>query len=163
MEADQRGKIVSNPRVVTQNQNPAVILQGQQIPYTTADTTGSAATNTTEFVDALLCLLVDPQVLNNEDIILDVEVQKDAAGESTSGAPPINRRRVKTQVRVKNGETAVLGGIFEQETRNDTNKVPLLGDIPVLGALFRNNYKVDDKTELMIFLTPRVLTEGRAQ
>lgn len=161
LEADKRGKIISNPRVITQNQHPAVILQGQQIPYTTANSGGATATNTTQFVDALLCLLVDPQVLNNEDVILDVEVQKDAPGETTAGGqPPIDRRRVKTQVRVKNGETAILGGIFEQTTRNDTNKVPLLGDIPVLGALFRNNYRTDEKTELMIFLTPRLLDEG---
>ena len=162
LELDNRGKIVSNPRVITQNQHPAVILQGQQIPYTTANSAGATATNTTSFVDALLCLLVDPQVLNNEDVILDVEVQKDAPGDTlnTQGQPPIDRRRVKTQVRVRNGETAILGGIFEQTTRNDTNKVPLLGDIPVIGALFKTNYRTDEKTELMIFLTPRLLDEG---
>lgn len=159
LEADNRGKIVSNPRVITQNQQPAVILTGQQIPYTTANAAGSTATNTTEFVDALLCLLVDPQILNNDDVVLDVEVQKDAPGVSTSGAPPIDRRRVKTQVRVKSGETVVLGGIYEQTTRNDTDKVPFLGDLPILGYLFRNNYKIDEKTEMLIFLTPRILDE----
>jgi type IV pilus assembly protein PilQ len=153
LETDQRGKVISNPKVITTNLKPAVILQGTQIPYQTS----SANTGTnTQFKDALLCLLVAPQVLNNDDIILDVEVQKDQP--DTSYTPPaINVKRVETQVRVKNGETAVLGGIFEQTQRNDTNKVPLLGDIPVLGALFRNNAKSDEKTEMLIFLTPRVL------
>ena len=162
LEADKRGKIVSNPRVITQNQKPAVILQGQQIPYTTVSSGSAAAT--TSFVDALLCLLVDPQVLNNDTIILDVEVQKDAVGtaSSTGSAPPINVKRVKTQVRVKNGETAVLGGIFEQELRNDTEKVPFLGDIPILGHLFKTNIKGDIKTELLIFLTPRILDDAVA-
>lgn len=162
LEADKRGKIVSNPRVITQNQKPAVILQGQQIPYTTV-ASGSAAA-TTSFVDALLCLLVDPQVLNNDTIILDVEVQKDAVGTASSAgsAPPINVKRVKTQVRVKTGETAVLGGIFEQELRNDTEKVPFLGDIPILGHLFKTNIKGDIKTELLIFLTPRILDDAVA-
>lgn len=164
LEADKRGKIVSNPRVITQNQKPAVILQGQQIPYTTINTGGGTAANTTTFVDALLCLLVDPQVLNNDTIILDVEVQKDAVGtaSSTGSAPPINVKRVKTQVRVRNGETAVLGGIFEQELRNDTEKVPFLGDIPLLGHLFKTNIKGDIKTELLIFLTPRILDDAVA-
>lgn len=153
LETDQRGKVISNPKVITTNLKPAVILQGTQIPYQTS----SANTGTnTQFKDAVLCLLVAPQVLNNDDIILDVEVQKDQP--DTSYTPPaINVKRVETQVRVKNGETAVLGGIFEQTQRNDTNKVPLLGDIPVLGALFRNNRKTDEKTEMLIFLTPRVI------
>lgn len=161
LEADNRGKIISNPRVVTQNQVPAVILQGQQIPYINpaqGDTPASIS-----FKDAMLCLLVDPQVLNNDDIILNVEVQKDAAGESLSGTTgdiPIDTKRVKTQVRVRNGETVVLGGIFEQTQRNNTDKVPLLGDIPVLGLLFRNNYKTDAKTELLVFLTPRLMDDA---
>ncbi len=155
MEADNRGKIVSNPRVITTNLKPAVILQGSQIPY---QTTGDGGTQTT-FKDALLCLLVAPQVLNNDEIIMNVEVTKDAVGASTSAGPAINVKRVKTQVRVKNGETAVLGGIFEQVQRNDSNKVPLLGDIPVLGVFFRNNAKTDEKSEMLIFLTPRILQQ----
>lgn len=153
MESDNRGKVISNPKVITTNLKPAVILQGKQIPYQTSSI--NLGTNT-QFKDALLCLLVAPQVLNNDDIILDVEVQKDQPDTSTS-PPAINVKRVLTQVRVKNGETAVLGGIFEQTQRNDTSKVPLLGDIPVLGALFRNNAKTDEKTEMLIFLTPRIL------
>ena len=161
LEADNRGKIVSNPRVITQNQKPAVILQGQQIPYQSS-AGGTSGATTTSFKDALLCLLVDPQVLNNDTIILDVEVQKDAAGTAVTGGVPIDVKRVKTQVRVKNGETAVLGGIFEQQLRDDTEKVPVLGDIPYLGNLFKTNNKVDTKTELLIFLTPRVLIDDDA-
>jgi type IV pilus assembly protein PilQ len=153
LETDNRGKILSNPKVITTNLKPAVILQGTQIPYQTVSQNGTQ----TQFKDALLCLLVAPQVLNNDDIIMDVEVQKDAQGVDTGAGPAINVKRVLTQVRVKNGETAVLGGIFEQTQRNDASKTPLLGDIPVLGALFRNNSKTDEKTEMLIFLTPRIL------
>jgi type IV pilus assembly protein PilQ len=156
LEADNRGKIVSNPRVVTTNLRPAVILQGTQIPYQT--TSGTQGTQTS-FKDALLCLLVSPQVLNNDSIILNVEVTKDAQGATTDAGPAINVKRVKTQVRVNNGETAVLGGIFEQTLRNDTSKVPFLGDIPVLGHLFKTNSKKDDKSEMLIFLTPRILQD----
>lgn len=155
LEADNRGKIVSNPRVVTTNLRPAVILQGTQIPYQTVSNGGTQ----TSFKDALLCLLVAPQVLNNDSIILNVEVQKDAQGVNTDAGPAINVKRVKTQVRVNNGETAILGGIFEQTLRNDTSKVPFFGDIPVLGNLFKKNSKSDEKSEMLIFLTPRILDE----
>lgn len=156
LEADKRGRIISNPRVVTSNQKPAVILQGTEIPYQTVSTSGTQ----TSFRNAVLCLLVDPQILNNDNIILDVEVTKDAPGEATTAGPTINKKRVKTQVRVANGETAMLGGIFEQDTKDEVNKIPLLGDIPILGNLFRDNFKQDNKTELLIFLTPRILPEN---
>lgn len=156
MEADKRGKIISNPRVVTSNQKPAVILQGTEIPYQTVSTSGTQ----TSFRNAVLCLLVDPQILNNDNIILDVEVTKDAPGEATTAGPAINKKRVKTQVRVADGETAMLGGIFEQDVKDETNKIPLLGDLPILGHLFRDNYKQDNKTELLIFLTPRILPDN---
>jgi len=159
LEADGRGKIVSNPRVVTSNQKPAVILQGEEIPYVTVTNN----TTTTQFRNAVLCLLVDPQILNNDNIILDVEVTKDARGTSAGSAGfAINKKRVRTQVRVADGETAMLGGIFEQDTKNETNKVPFLGDLPILGHLFRDNYKQDKKTELLIFLTPRILPDSFA-
>lgn len=160
LEADNRGKIISNPRVVTQNQQPAVILQGVKLPVVTPETQNSPATVTYE--DALLCLLVDPQVLNNDEIILDVEIQKDTPSETINNGDNIgiDTKRIKTQVRVKNGETAVLGGIFDQDQKNNTSKVPLLGDIPVLGLLFRSNYKADGKSELMVFLTPRLLDDA---
>jgi type IV pilus assembly protein PilQ len=162
LEADNRGKVISNPRVVTTNQKPAVILQGVQIPYSTAEasTTGGTGTNTVQFVDAFLCLLVDPQILNNDSVILSVEVQKDAPGvTSAAGLPAIDRRRVKTQVRVNNGETVVLGGIYETISRDDASKVPFLGDLPFLGLLFKNTDRREIKTETLIFLTPRILDE----
>ncbi|MBP8902551.1 MAG: type IV pilus secretin PilQ [Thiobacillaceae bacterium] len=155
MEADRRGKVVSNPRVVTTNLRPAVILQGSQIPYLSS----SANTGTeTEFKDALLCLLVSPQILNNDAIILNVEVTKDVPDRSVS-PPAINVRRVKTQVRVNNGETAVLGGVFEQETEDSSERVPFLADLPVLGHLFKSTSKSDEKREMLIFLTPRIIDE----
>lgn len=158
MEADKRGRIISNPRVVTSNQKPAVIMQGVEIPYQTVSTSGTQ----TNFRNAVLCLLVDPQILNNNNIILDVEVTKDAPGQATTAGPAINKKRVKTQVRVADGETAMLGGIFEQDVKDETNKIPLLGDLPILGHLFRDNYKQDNKTELLIFLTPRILPNNFA-
>lgn len=154
LEQDKRGKILSNPKVITTNLKPAVILQGTQIAYQTTSQDGTD----TEFKDALLCLLVSPQILNNDEIIMDVEMQKDAPDFSVN-PPAINVKRVLTQVRIKDGETAVLGGIFDQAQSNDTTKVPLLGDLPVLGALFRNNIKSDEKTEMLIFLTPRILPQ----
>ncbi len=157
MEAENRGKIISNPRVVTTNQVPAVIIQGDEIPYASASNNG--ATNATQFKTAGLCLLVDPQILNNDSVILNVEVQKDAVGRDSPSGPTLQRKRVKTKVRVNNGETVVLGGIYETISRNDVNKVPFLGDLPFLGHLFKNTDKRDAKVELMIFLTPRILDE----
>lgn len=158
LEADNRGKIVSNPRVVTTNLRPAVILQGEQIPVVTPGTANNPATTT--FKDALLCLLVSPQVLNNNDVILNVEVTKDQRGAQVGDNVAVNARRIKTQVRVANGETVVLGGIYEQTLRNDTTKIPFLGDLPVLGNLFKSNSRADEKSEMLIFLTPRVLDEA---
>jgi type IV pilus assembly protein PilQ len=163
LEADNRGKVIASPRVVTSNQKPAVILQGTQIPNVTVSNSGTTVTQTVVFKDAFLCLLVDPQVLNNDSVVLTVEVLRDTPGEIiTLGqgfAFPINTRRVKTQVRVNNGETAVLGGIFEQVSRNDINKVPFLGDIPFFGNLFKNSDKNEEQVELLIFLTPRILDD----
>jgi type IV pilus assembly protein PilQ len=163
LEAENRGKIVSNPRVMTSNQKPAVILNGTQIPYVTPGTANSPATIT--FKDVFLCLLVDPQILNNDSLIMTVEIQKDgidptqSVGLGNQFVPAIATKRVKTQVRVNNGETLVLGGIFDQAELNDVNKVPLLGDIPMLGNLFKNTFKQDNKTELIVFLTPRIVDE----
>jgi type IV pilus assembly protein PilQ len=160
LEADNRGKVISNPRVVTSNQKPAVILNGTQIPYITPPSQlGGVATVT--FKDAFLCLLVDPQILNNDSIILTVEVQKDAVREiaNIGDNPAIDTKRIKTQVRVNNGETLVLGGIFDGTESSNVSKVPLLGDIPVFGNLFKTTTKENSKTELIIFLTPRILDE----
>ncbi|NDP47115.1 MAG: type IV pilus secretin PilQ [Sulfuriferula multivorans] len=163
LEADNRGKIVSNPRVMTSNQKPAVILNGTQIPFITPGTANSPPT--VSFKDVFLCLLVDPQILNNDSLIMTVEVQKDnvdsARTVSVGGisVPSIATKRVKTQVRVNNGETLVLGGIFDQTELNNVSKVPFLGDLPFLGNLFKTTFKQDQKTELIIFLTPRILDD----
>lgn len=162
LEADNRGKVISNPRVVTSNQKPAVILNGTQIPFITPGTANSPATVT--FKDAFLCLLVDPQILNNDSIILTVEVQKDAvrAIANVGDNPAIDTKRIKTQVRVNNGETLVLGGIFDGSENATTSKVPLLGDVPVLGNLFKTTTRTNAKEELIIFLTPRIVDERLA-
>jgi type IV pilus assembly protein PilQ len=165
LEADKRGKVISSPRVVTQNQQPAVILQGQKIPNLKINTANGAQTIEIEYKDALLCLLVDPQVLHNDEIIMNVSVNKDTTATpldlpNGSRLIPIDTKRVRTTVRVKNGETAVLGGVYEQDLLNNTEKVPFLGDLPLLGNLFRNNIKQDRKAELLIFLTPRLLDMG---
>ncbi len=163
LEADNRGKVVSNPRVMTSNQKPAVILNGTQLPYITPGTLSSPAT--VSFKDVFLCLLVDPQILNNDSLIMTVEVQKDAVDANNSvtlsGAvyPAVATKRVKTQVRVNNGETLVLGGIFDQNELNNVSKVPFLGDLPMLGNLFKTTHKQNNKTELIIFLTPRIIDE----
>ncbi|MBU1394796.1 MAG: AMIN domain-containing protein [Gammaproteobacteria bacterium] len=159
LEADSKGKVISNPRVMTSNQKPAVILNGTQIPYITPGTANSPATVT--FKDAFLCLLVDPQILNNDSIILTVEVQKDAVRDiaNIGDNPAIDTKRIKTQVRVNNGETLVLGGIFDGDESSSVSKVPLLGDVPVFGNLFKTTTKENSKTELIIFITPRILDE----
>lgn len=161
LEAENRGKVISNPRVLTSNQKPAVILNGTQIPYITTQLTGGLLTQTVTFKDAFLCLLVDPQILNNDSIIMTVEVQKDAVRNipEISGIPAIDTKRVKTQVRVNNGETLVLGGIFDGDENSTVNKVPLLGDIPMLGNLFKTTSKESSKTELIIFITPRIVDD----
>lgn len=159
LEADNKGKVISNPRVMTSNQKPAVILNGTQIPYITPGTANNPATVT--FKDAFLCLLVDPQILNNDTIILTVEVQKDAVRDiaNIGDNPAIDTKRIKTQVRVNNGETLVLGGIFDGSENATVSKVPMLGDIPVFGNLFKTTTKENSKTELIIFITPRILDE----
>ncbi|MFP5418427.1 MAG: type IV pilus secretin PilQ [Gammaproteobacteria bacterium] len=161
LEAENRGKVISNPRVLTSNQKPAVILNGTQIPYITTQLTGGLLTQTVTFKDAFLCLLVDPQILNNDSIIMTVEVQKDAVRNipEITGIPAIDTKRVKTQVRVNNGETLVLGGIFDGDENSTVNKVPVLGDIPVLGNLFKTTSRETSKTELIIFITPRIVDD----
>jgi len=162
MESDNRGKVVANPRVMTSNQRPAFIVQAVEIPTITPATGTSLASFSYRQVG--ICLLVNPQILSNDTVVLDVEVNKDTLGEKLSFSGwenfLVDARKIKTQVLLNNGETAVLGGIFEQETRNDVEKVPLLGDIPLLGNLFKTTSKKNDKKELLIFITPKILNEN---
>ena len=159
LEADGRGKVVSSPRLVTADQIKAVIRQGTKIPYQKATSSGATGI---EFIDATLKLEVTPQITPEGNVILDVEVNKDSVGAVTGGVPSINTKSVKTQVLVENGGTIVIGGIFEQVDRTDEVKVPYLGDLPYLGNLFKTKSRTLNKTELLIFLTPKVVTDRSA-
>jgi type IV pilus assembly protein PilQ len=159
LEADGRGKVVSSPRLVTADQIKAVIRQGTRIPYQKATSSGATGI---EFIDATLKLEVTPQITPEGNVILDVEVNKDSVGAVTAGVPSINTKSVKTQVLVENGGTIVIGGIFEQVDRTDEVKVPFLGDVPYLGNLFKTKSRTLNKTELLIFLTPKVVTDRSA-
>ncbi len=157
LETDNRGKIVSSPRVTTANQQKAKIAQGTEIPYLQASSSG--ATNVA-FKEAVLSLEVTPQITPDEKIIMDLEVKKEKVGQVFFGVPSIDTQKINTQVLVSNGETAVLGGIYEQTERNDVSKVPFFGDLPVIGNAFKRRTKQDDKTELLIFITPKIMDES---
>ncbi|MGB7814798.1 MAG: type IV pilus secretin PilQ [Methylotenera sp.] len=157
LESDKRGKIVSSPRVTTANQQKAKIAQGTEIPYLQASSSG--ATNVA-FKEAVLSLEVTPQITPDDKIIMDLEVKKEKVGQVFFGVPSIDTQRVNTQVLVANGETAVLGGIYEQTERNDVDKVPFFGDLPIIGNVFKRRTKQDDKTELLIFITPKIMDES---
>ncbi len=163
LQAEGRGEIISTPRVITANQKEARIEQGVEIPYQQSASSGAT---TIQFKKAVLSLTVTPQITPDNNIIMDLKVHKDSVGEivSTGGlggtVPSIDTRAVETQVLVADGQTVVLGGIYETERRETIRKVPLLGDIPFVGVLFRSNQVVDNKAELLIFVTPRILEEG---
>ena len=159
LEADGKGKVVSSPRVVTADQQKALIEQGEELPYQVATSSGATSL---QFRKANLKLEVTPQVTPEGNVILDVDVTKDSVGRSTSAGFAINTKHVKTQVLVENGGTVVIGGIFEQLDREDITKVPFLGDIPYLGNLFKTRNSTSTKTELLIFLTPKVVTDRTA-
>jgi len=163
LEAEGRGEIVSTPRVITANQKEATIKQGVEIPYQQAASSGAT---TVEFKEAVLQLTVTPQITPDNNIIMDLTVHKDSVGQviSTGGlggtVPSIDTRSVQTQVLVADGQTVVLGGIYEPGRGESVKKVPFLGDIPFAGVLFRSKTRVDNKAELLIFVTPRILEEG---
>lgn len=156
LEADGTGKIISSPRVVTADKAPAIIEQGVELPYQVA--TSSGATSIV-FRKANLKLDVMPQITPDGNVVLDVDVTKDSVGQETRAGFAIDNKHVKTQVMVENGGTVVLGGIYQQIERNTTSKVPLLGDVPVLGYLFKTNSRTNDKTELLVFITPKIVTD----
>lgn len=159
LEADGRGNVVSSPRVITADQTKARIEQGEEIPYQVATSSGATSV---QFKKASLRLEVTPQITPEGNVILDLEVNKDSRGTQTTAGPAINTKQVKTQVLVENGGTVVIGGIFTQDERNQVNKVPLLGDIPVVGNLFKNQVRTTSKTELLIFITPKIVTDRSA-
>lgn len=159
LEKDNRGKVVSSPRVSTANGQKARISQGTEIAYLQASSSG--ATNVS-FKEAALSLEVTPQITPDEKIIMDLDVKKDKINERivSGGAPSIDTQRVNTKILVANGETAVLGGIYELTERNDVTKVPFFGDIPLFGNLFKHKTLQSDKTELLIFITPKIMDDG---
>ena len=156
LEADGKGKIVSSPRVITADQVKALIEQGEELPYQVA--TASGATSI-QFRKANLKLEVTPQITPEGNVILSVDINKDSRGTLTPQGYAINTKHVQTQVLVENGGTVVIGGIFTQDEREDISKVPLLGDVPFLGNLFKNKARTSIKTELLIFLTPKVVSD----
>ena len=161
-QAEGRGEIVSQPTLITANQREASIEQGVEIPYQESSSSGAT---TTQFKKAVLSLKVTPQITPDNRVILDLVVAKDSVGQVVPSAtggfvPSIDTREISTQVLVNDGQTVVLGGILESERRDASNKVPVLGDIPVVGHLFKSTTKTDNKNELLIFVTPRILREG---
>jgi type IV pilus assembly protein PilQ len=161
-QREGRGEVVSAPRVITANGKEAIIEQGQEIPYQESASSGAT---TTQFKKAVLALKVTPQITPDDRIILDLTVSKDSVGQNVASAtggfvPSIDTREITTQVLVNDGQTVVLGGILETERRDTVNKVPFLGDVPGLGVLFRSKGRTDNKDELLIFVTPKILREG---
>lgn len=157
LQADGKGKVVASPRVITGDQTQAEIEQGVEIPYPAA--AGVTGATTVSFKKASLRLLVTPQITPDGGIIMEVEVSKDTPGTIYPGGVAVNTKRVKTNVLVENGGTVVIGGIFTSSEQEDVNKVPLLGDIPFAGNLFKSRSVKTEKTELLVFLTPRTLSD----
>ena len=168
LEAENRGEVVASPKVITANQKEAFIKAGEEIPY--QQSAGGAAAGggatTIQFKEAVLELKVTPQITPDGKVILDLSIKQDTRGEEivfdgvSGGAPAINTQEIGTQVLVDNGETIVLGGIFQHRTNVDETKVPLLGDIPLIGWLFRNTSRENSKEELLIFVTPKIIKQG---
>ena len=161
LQAENKGEVVSTPRVITANQREAVIRQGVEIPFQEAAASGATVT---QFKDAVLELRVTPQITPDNNIIMDLRVAQDSVGELVASAtggfvPSIDTREVITQVLVRDGQTVVLGGVYQTERTDVSTKVPLLGDVPGLGMLFRSSRKIANKSELLIFITPKILDE----
>ena len=156
LQAEGRGEVVSSPRVITANQSEASIVQGTEIPY--QQQTSSGATSVS-FKQAVLSLKVKPQITPDDRIILKLHVSKDSVGAVFKDVPSIDTKAVDTQVLVDNGETVVLGGIYETVQTREESKIPLLGDLPLLGFLFRFSHVVNNKVELLIFVTPKIIKE----
>jgi type IV pilus assembly protein PilQ len=153
-EAEGRGEVVSSPRVITSNQIKARIEQGVEIPYQEATSSGATSVS---FKKAVLSLDVTPNITPDDRVFLDLQVNQDTVGEVFFGIPSIDTREVQTQVLVDDGQTVVLGGIYETDSSEETDKVPFFGDIPLVGRLFRTDSVVDDKSELLIFVTPKIM------
>jgi type IV pilus assembly protein PilQ len=157
MQEEGKGEVISSPRVITSNQHTAVINQGTEIPYQEASSSGAT---TVSFKEAVLKLEVTPQITPDDQIVMDLVVKKDEVGDIFEGIPSIDTRSVETQVLVDNGETVVLGGVFEQTTLNGSTRVPFFGDLPYVGFLFKQTTSSDRQKELLIFVTPKILKDS---
>ncbi len=158
LQAENRGEVVSMPKVVTQDQTKASIEQGVEIPFQTVSQNGTQ----TQFKEAVLKLDVTPHITPDDRVVMDLMVKKDAQGDITPGGVAINKREIRTTVQVANGETVVLGGVYEREKRKTVDKVPFFGDLPGFGFFFRKTAVTDRKNELLIFITPKILKQAVA-
>jgi type IV pilus assembly protein PilQ len=162
LESENKAEIIASPRITTANQQTAYIEQGTEIPYVESASSGATSV---AFKKAVLSLTVTPQITPDNKVILDLEITQDSVGDTvatgTGTAVAINTQKIGTQVLVGNGETLVLGGIYQQRISTDVTKVPLLGDIPYLGALFRTTNNQNSKSELLIFVTPRIVMQTK--
>ncbi len=154
MQAEGRGEIISTPRVITSNQSEAVIEQGVEIPYQEASSSGATSVS---FKKAVLSLTVTPQITPDDRLIMDLAITRDSVGQIFANVPSIDTRELQTQVLVDNGETVVLGGIYEQDKNNTVNRVPFFSDLPVVGTLFESTIRENDKSELLVFVTPKIV------
>ncbi|MCW8879736.1 MAG: type IV pilus secretin PilQ [Kangiellaceae bacterium] len=157
LETENKGEVIASPRVITANQKEAYIEAGEEIPYLEQSSAGNTSIT---FKKAVLSLTVTPQITPDDRIILDLVVKQDTRGEDTPSGPAINTREVGTQVLVENGETVVLGGVYQQRTNRDVTKVPFLGDLPGVGVLFRSTKDSSAKQELLMFVTPKIVKES---
>ncbi|OTG63748.1 hypothetical protein B9T29_03300 [Acinetobacter sp. ANC 3903] len=161
LQADGYGEVISTPKVLTADKQAAKVASGTQIPYQSSQGGGANAVSTTSFVDATLSLDVTPSITPDGKIQMLLQIKNDSVGNPTpTGQYTINKNEINTNVLVENGETVVLGGIFEQQTANTQTKVPFLGDLPYVGRLFRKDVKKDNKSELLIFVTPRIVDDS---
>ena len=156
MEQENRGEIISSPRVITANQKEAFIKQGEEIPFQEATSSGATSI---EFKEAVLGLTVTPLITPDDRVLLDLAVSQDSRGQETPSGPAIDTQSINTQVLVDNGETVVLGGVFQRNKRKDVTRIPFFGELPLIGVLFRNTVNIDNNSELLIFVTPKILDE----
>jgi len=159
MQQDGKGEIVSSPRVVTSDQSTAVIKQGVEIPYQEASSSGATSVS---FKEAVLKLEVTPHITPDDRVIMDLKINKDNADFTRSilGVPPLDTRSIETSVLVENGETVVLGGVFEREETVGSERIPFFGDLPYVGFMFKQELRTDNNKELLIFVTPKILKDS---
>jgi type IV pilus assembly protein PilQ len=157
LQADGKGKIISSPRVITADQVEATIEQGTEIPYQQATSSGATSVS---FKKATLSLKVKPQITPDDNVIMNLNVHKDSVGQNTLAGPSIDTKQIVTEVLVENGGTVVIGGIYTQTENSQTTKVPVFGDLPFVGWMFKQNLKTDNRSELLIFITPRIIKDG---